>query len=440
MTNALSISELGQLVKSTLENELTPTYWVIGEIADFRVAAAGHAYFELVEKSGNQVLAKMRSNCWAFTYRSIASRFESLTGSGIKNGMKVLAQVQVTFHPVYGFSLNVKDIDASFSLGERARIRQETIDRLTREGILRLNARHDLPKVIQRIGIISSPTAAGYGDFVNQLEQNSQAYKIYHRLFPSLMQGNEAAASIRAAIEVAESQKDKLGLDALIIIRGGGAQLDLDCFDDYQLALKIANSSLPIITGIGHERDETVADLVAHSQLKTPTAVAEFILSSFRIFEESMMLLVTRIDRITNQQLKLSQNQLGVLSQRIQSLVLSQIRLENERIEGRKERVIRAANLQTKNQLEFLNSLQKSIQSLSNQHILNNSQRLESLEKMLEQLDPQSILKRGYTRTEIDGTPIHLTKAKVGDRLRTISENQDIESTITQIKEANENV
>jgi len=162
MTNALSISELGQLVKSTLENELAPTYWVIGEIADFRVAAAGHAYFELVEKSGNQVQAKMRSNCWAFTYRSIASRFEGLTGSGIKNGMKVLAQVQVTFHPVYGFSLNVKDIDASFSLGERARIRQETIDRLTREGILRLNARHDLPKVIQRIGIISSPTAAGY--------------------------------------------------------------------------------------------------------------------------------------------------------------------------------------------------------------------------------------------------------------------------------------
>ncbi|TFV94326.1 exodeoxyribonuclease VII large subunit [Algoriphagus kandeliae] len=434
MQNALSISELGHLIKSTLENELNPTYWVIGEIADFRVAAQGHAYFELVEKQGSQVLAKMRSNCWQFTYRTIASRFESLTGTGIKNGMKVLAQVQVTFHPVYGFSLNVKDIDASFSLGERARIRQETIDRLTKEGLLRLNTNRPLPTVIQRIGIISSATAAGYGDFVNQLEKNQYGYKIYHRLFPSLMQGNEAVSSLIAAIEKAENFKKALGLEALVIIRGGGAQLDLDCFDDYRLAVKIANCDLPVLTGIGHERDETVADLVAHSKLKTPTAVAEFILSSFRIFEDNILLLANKIDRITNQYLKLAHNQIEGVSHRVQAIMFGQLRLEKEKVEHQKSRLGRASLGQIGHQKDFLANLQKGISSFSSQQIRSENQQLSSLEKMLQQLDPKAILKRGYSRTEIGGKPIQLADPKVGDQITTITSNQRIESTINKIE------
>lgn len=435
MQNALSISELGQLIKSTLENELNPTYWVIGEIADFRVAGQGHAYFELVEKQGTQVLAKMRSNCWQFTYRSIAARFESLTGTGIKNGMKVLAQVQVTFHPVYGFSLNIKDIDASFSLGERARIRQETIDRLTQEGILRLNTNRPLPSVIQRIGIISSPTAAGYGDFVNQLENNQYGYKIYHILFPSLMQGNEAVSSLIAAIDRAENALEKLGLEALVIIRGGGAQLDLDCFDDYRLAVKIANCRLPVLTGIGHERDETVSDLVAHTKLKTPTAVAEFILSSFRIFEDHIGLLANKIDRITQQYLKLAHNQIEGLSYRFQGVMLGKIRLEKEKVEHHKSRLARASIGQIGYQKDYLINLQKAIHTFSTQKTRSEHQQLSSLEKMLHQLDPKSILKRGYSRTEIDGIPIHIANPKVGDQMTTTTSNQRIESTINRIEE-----
>ncbi|NVJ85226.1 MAG: exodeoxyribonuclease VII large subunit [Algoriphagus sp.] len=434
MQNALSISELGQLIKSTLENELSPSYWVIGEIADFRVAAQGHAYFELAEKQGSQVLAKMRSNCWQFTYRSIAARFESLTGSGLKNGMKILAQVQVTFHPVYGFSLNIKDIDASFSLGERARIRQETIERLTKEGILRLNATRPLPKVIQRIGIISSATAAGYGDFVNQLEQNPYGYQVYHRLFPSLMQGNEAVGSLITAIEKAEKKAEKLGLEALIIIRGGGAQLDLDCFDDYYLAVKIANCKLPVLTGIGHERDETIADLVAHSKLKTPTAVAEFILSSFRIFEENLLLLASKIDRITNQYLKFAHNQVEVFSQRLKGVVTGQIRLEKEKINHQKTRLERTTIAQLEKQKEEVSKFQKDIQSYSSQLLRYHDQQLSSMEKMLHQLDPQAILNRGYTRTELEGMPIHLADPKVGDHLTTISAKTIIQSTIDKIQ------
>src|SRR5690606_25008570 len=165
----LSISQLTKQIRATLENELDPVYWVVGELADFRQAPQGHVYFELVEKEGNQVRAKIRSNLWQFTYRSVAAKFEAVTGASLKNGMKVLTQVAVSYHPVYGLSVNVKDIDPSFSLGERARMRQETIDRLTREGLIRLNGRFELPPVVQRIAILSSATAAGFGDFVNQI-------------------------------------------------------------------------------------------------------------------------------------------------------------------------------------------------------------------------------------------------------------------------------
>ena len=284
----LSVLQLTTHIQQVLEKELEPMVWVVGELSDFRQAPQGHVYFELVEKQGNQVQAKIRANLWQFTYRSVAAKFEFITGTSLKNGMKVLAQVSVTYHPVYGLSLNVKDIDPSFSLGERARIRQETIAKLTQEGWIGHNAKLPLPLVIQRIAIISSATAAGYGDFINQLAGTSQGYKVYHQLFPSLMQGNEAVESLLAALDEVANQAEKLQLDAVVLIRGGGAQLDLDCFDDYRLAVKIADFTLPVLTGIGHERDETIADLVAHTRLKTPTAVAEFILSSFREYEENL--------------------------------------------------------------------------------------------------------------------------------------------------------
>lgn len=432
--NALSIAELGDLIKSTLENELSPTYWVIGEIADFRQAPQGHAYFELVEKQGNQVLAKIRCNCWQFTYRSIASRFESLTGSGIKNGMKVLAQIQVTFHSVYGLSLNIKEIDASFSLGERARIRQETIDRLTREGLIRLNASQPFPPVIQKIAIISSPTAAGYGDFLNHLDHNPNGFKIYHKLFPSLMQGNGAAQGLIQALEAVESEKLNLGLEAIIIIRGGGAQLDLDCFDDYGLAAKIAQTTLPVFTGIGHERDETVADLVAHTRLKTPTAVADFLLAGFRIFEENLGLTLTRLDRLTRSTIQLANSQLDQINHRIKGTVQNRLSLEKERIASKKSRILLAFHGQIQSHQTHIGTREKEIKKSLELFLKQENRNLEVMEKSLSQLNPLSLLKRGFTRTEMDGKPIHLVKPKQGDIIQTFTSNQKISSTITEIE------
>lgn len=435
MQNARSISELNRLIQQALETELDPVIWVIGEIADLRQAPQGHAYFELVEKQGNTVQAKIKANLWSFAYRSVAARFESVTGSSIKNGMKVLAQVAVNFHPVYGLSVNVKDIDPSFSLGERARVRQETIDRLTKEGLLRLNARHLLPTVIQKIAIISSPTAAGYGDFINQLENNSYGYQVYHKLFPSMMQGNEAVASLIRSLEQIESLKDEMGMEAVVMIRGGGAQLDLDCFDDYRLAAKIANFSLPILTGIGHERDEGIADLVAHTSLKTPTAVAEFLLSGFREFEEILSLAMLRLDRATRQKLSEEQTKINQIAHQVKAFCESSLKLEAEKLNSSINRIRISAKNILQIQGNTLASFEKNMIRGLGSFLQKQKQNLESKELLLRQLNPEAILARGYTRTEINGKPINTAKIQLGDELQTHTSKHKISSTITQIEE-----
>lgn len=431
----LSISQLTEQIRITLENELEPVYWVVGELADFRQAPQGHVYFELVEKQGNQVLAKIRSNLWQFTYRSVAAKFESVTGTSLKNGMKVLAQVAVNYHPLYGLSVNVKDIDASFSLGERARLRQETIERLTREGLIRLNGRFELPPVVQRIAIISSATAAGFGDFVNQIDRNPYGYKVYHKLFQATMQGNEALASQLSALERISFEHEKLGFDAVIVIRGGGAQLDLDCFDDYRLAAAIANYPLPVFTGIGHERDETVADLVAHTRLKTPTAVAEFLLSGFRELEGKLAIVMQRLDRSTRQQLREEENKIHQLEHRIRSLAKNRISLQAEKINSLFSRIAFSAKNELKIQRYNLGSVEKSLNKNFNSFLYKQYEKLENQENLLHQLDPATILNRGYTRTELDGKPIHLVHAEVGNQIETFSQTHKIRSTITQIDE-----
>lgn len=432
--NPLSISQLTEQIKLVLENELQPVYWVVGELADFRQAPQGHVYFELVEKQGNQVLAKIRSNLWQFTYRAVAAKFESVTGTSLKNGMKVLAQVSVSYHPVFGLSVNVKDIDPSFSLGERARVRQETIDHLTREGLIRLNGQLPLPRVIQRIAVISSATAAGYGDFVNQLENNPYGYRVYHRLFNSLMQGNEAVNSLIAALESVESENTRSSFDAVVIIRGGGAQLDLDCFDDYRLAAQIAKFPLPIFTGIGHERDETVADLVAHTRLKTPTAVAEFLLSGFREFEENLGLSLQRIDRATRSRLREEDQKIQQLAIRVRSLATQKISLENEKVNTYFKRIEQSSKSISRYALFQLENLEKNLSKEFGRSIKKEEDKLLHLEVVIKQLDPQGLLLKGYSRTESQGKPIHLIDLKVGDELITYTSDQKLSSTLTKIE------
>lgn len=435
MQNPQTISNLTHLIQSTLENELDPFYWVVGELADFRQAPQGHAYFELIEKQGNQVLAKIKANLWQFNYRSVAARFETQTGSGLKNGMKVLAQVAVNFHPVYGLSVNVKDIDPSYSLGERARVRQETLDRLSKEGLVKLNGHIELPRLVQKIAIISSPTAAGYGDFINQIEENPGGYKIYYKLFPSMMQGNEAVQSLIQAINLAESMRETLDLEAIVLIRGGGAQLDLDCFDAYELAVRIAQCTLPIFTGIGHERDETIADLVAHTRLKTPTAVAEFLLSGFRELDENLNLSLNRLERVTHQKIQAEKTLINQYNLRIKSEVEHRLILAREKLNTRSEKI----KSEIKNKLHVqeihLQALKKTLRQNFGSYLRKENENLESKITSLRQLNPETIFARGYTRSEINGIPLSDLKPEVGDLLVTHSIRQKINSIIKEIEE-----
>ncbi len=426
----LSVVQLTSTIQQVLDKELEPLIWVVGELADFRQAPQGHVYFELVEKEGNQVQAKIRANIWQFTFRTVAAKFESVTGTTLKSGMKVLAQVSVTYHSVYGLSLNVKDIDPSFSLGERARIRQETINRLTQEGKLRSNAHFQLPIVIQRIAVISSSTAAGYGDFINQIEGNPSGYKIYYRLFPSLMQGNEAVPQLLAAMDHVAKEAAKLQLDALVILRGGGAQLDLDCFDNYALALKIAEFPLPVFTGIGHERDETIADLVAHTRLKTPTAVAEFILSSYREFEDHLGIAAQRLDWITRSKFKEQERSLQSLGFRIQGEAKQLLSRGEDRIRTCSSRIFLAATSRGKQELITLSQKGEQLKKESQRYLKQQKDRVSQLELQSRQLNPASLLEKGYTRTEKEGIPIHKTLVAPGDHLVTFTPNQRIISTV----------
>uniref|UniRef100_UPI004047134B exodeoxyribonuclease VII large subunit n=1 Tax=Algoriphagus sp. TaxID=1872435 RepID=UPI004047134B len=426
----LSVVQLTSTIQQVLEKELEPLIWVVGELADFRQAPQGHVYFELVEKEGNQVQAKIRANLWQFTFRTVAAKFESVTGTTLKSGMKVLAQVSVTYHPVYGLSLNVKDIDPSFSLGERARIRQETVNRLTQEGKLRSNAQVQLPLVIQRIAVISSSTAAGYGDFINQINGDPSGYKIYHRLFPSLMQGNEAVPQLLAAMDHVAKQAAKLHLDALVIIRGGGAQLDLDCFDDYTLGLKIAEFPLPVFTGIGHERDETIADLVAHTRLKTPTAVAEFILSSYREFEDQLGIAAQRLDWITRSKFKEEERLLQSLGFRLQGEAKQLLSRGEERVRTCSSRIFLAAKSLGKQEIVTLSQKSELLKKESQRYLKQQMDRVSQLELQSRQLNPASLLKKGYTRTEKEGIPIHKILVTPGDQLITFTATQKISSTV----------
>ena len=285
MNERLKLSELNGLVKKTVGEAFTAPIWVIAEISELKTNRSGHCYLNLIEKeeNGDAIVAQARATIWSYTFRMLQPYFESTTGQQLTEGLKVLLSVSVEFHELYGFSLNIRDIDPTYTLGDMARRRREIIARLQADGVAEMNKELELPLVPQKIAIISSPTAAGYQDFIDQLIKNPAGYKFHLKLFSAIMQGNQAESSIISALEQIYLYEDFF--DAVVIIRGGGSQADLGCFDNYNLAYYITQFPLPVITGIGHEKDDSIVDMVAHTRLKTPTAVAEFLISGVAQFE-----------------------------------------------------------------------------------------------------------------------------------------------------------
>lgn len=405
----LTLLDLNGRVKSTLLFEMPDAYWVQAEISSISPSSQGHCYLELVQKdtSGKMFLAKAKANIWRNTWLRLKPYFEAETGESLKVGMKVLLQVTVTFHEVYGYSLVVQDMDPTYTMGDMARRRKEIIDQLTKDGVIGLNRELEIPVLPQRIAVISSATAAGWGDFRNQLANNVYGFRFYVKLFQAAMQGDDVERSVISALDAVAACRDDF--DIVVIIRGGGAVSELSCFDSYNLAYNIANFPLPVITGIGHERDDTVADVVAHTKVKTPTAAAEFIIS--RVFDTAQLLemLVRRMGDAVAERMNAENIRLERLAQKIPSLF---------------------AVLKVRHEQLLENMWNRSVTGVRNLLTVR-SHKLELLEKSINAADPALILKRGFSLTRCNGHVVsRASDLKKGDRLTTVLADGTVESEI----------
>ena len=427
-----SLSELTGEIHDVLKEAFPDTYWVRAETSDVHInSASGHCYLEFIEKDtqSNQIIAKARGAIWAKTFRMLKPYFEMETGQHFTSGLKVLVRVSIDFHEVYGFNLNVVDIDPSYTLGDLVRKRQEIIRQLQEEGVFTLNKELSLPALPQRIAVITSPTAAGYEDFINQLFYNKAGYPFYVKLFPALMQGEKTEESIIAALERIDSHRELF--DAVVIIRGGGATSDLNSFDSYLLAANCAQFPLPIITGIGHERDDTIIDLVAHTRLKTPTAVAAFLINCMDQAAEQLNLLQQALCTDTLSIL----NEKKQTLQRIGTLLPATV---NNRIERNRSALNSLASKlpaitsglleRNKNQLKLMH---QRIHTAISSRLLKESRFIELQEQFIRMASPDYILKRGYSLTLRDGKILKSAKAvKSGDHLTTRFSDGEIESEV----------
>jgi exodeoxyribonuclease VII large subunit len=427
-----TLSELNAAIKESLDRAFPETLWVVAEISEIRCNPKGHCYLELAERADEETIAQIRATIWARTFRSITSKFEKATGESLKQGMKVLLQVNVTFHEVYGLSLNIKDIDPTYSLGEMARKKRAVIARLTKEELINLNKQIPLTLVPQRIAVISSSTAAGYGDFINHLDDNPYGYKIFYTLYQSLMQGQEAGASLIAALR--EIKEHRKRYDAVVIVRGGGSQIDLSCFDTYGLAAEVAKFPLPVITGIGHERDDTVVDIVAHTKLKTPTAVAEFLLSNMTSFEERLTeaqtILIHRVKELIGDE----DHRLQYLAQHFKHIVKDSFRGEMTKIEINLHKLIHGTTQIVDSHTNRLKLDMSRLAGGLNILFQQQENRITHCGQAIRLLDPVNVLKRGYSITYLNEKTIKDgADVQKGDIIRTRIYKGSIRSTVEAV-------
>lgn len=413
MNEVLTLFELNSLVHEVIEDNFDEQYWVVGELSDVSTPAfGGHFYGELVQKDeeSDRIVARARITCWARNYNMIRLRFQKEAGETLRKGLQVKLLVEVNFHEQYGYSLNVVDIDSTFTLGDLAKRRREILQQLEKDGILHDNQSLPLPRLLKRIAVISSATAAGYGDFCHQLEENDYGFHFEVQLFPAVMQGEQVPESIIAALEEVQNAEP---FDLVVIIRGGGASSDLSDFDSYELAACIALYPLPVLTGIGHERDETVLDYVAHTKVKTPTAAAAFIIEHQA--EEAALL--------------------DDLYQRITHSAKEQIQREKQRLEHQRAILPLLFTNLIQNRQNRLQLLRQRLTTAIPQQIEREHHRQQLLEKRLEMLDPRLLLKRGYTITTCGGKIVRDVEGLAeGEVLTTQTEKGEIYSKVVLCK------
>ncbi len=427
----LSLYDLNLLVKSTVESGLRTPLWLAAELSEVRLASGGHCYVEFVEKepAGHRLVAKARGNIWRNTYALLAPYFERETGRRLAPGMKVLVEVTVSFHELYGYALNVTDIDPTYTLGDVARKRKEILDRLSEEGVIDLNKELPLPRPLERIAVISSGTAAGYGDFRHQLEQSGFVFET--RLFAATMQGDRVEESIISALDLIAEERECW--DAVVIIRGGGAVSDLNGFDTYLLAANVAQFPLPVLTGIGHERDDTVLDVVAHTRLKTPTAVAAFLVDSRRMEMELVGKLEERFESALRRLMAENRNRFDYAAQRLQMAAVRYTGRERERL----LRMNTLLETRVCGRLEMedrrLELLRERMYRLVERQLSAETQKLAYLERSVRLSEPERILEMGFSLTLCNGKAVRDAAClKTGDRIETLLGRGRVRSIVEQ--------
>ena len=407
-----SLLELNRLVRATIEDTLCEQYWLEAEIGQIG-ENNGHCYLEFIQKveGHNTPVARAKAKCWRNVWGSVRPYFEHTTGQTLTLGMKVLVLVHPDFHEAFGFSWIVDDIDPRFTLGDMARRRQEIIRQLKAEGVFDLNRELPLPLFTQRIAVISSSTAAGYGDFCRQLEENKRGFRFSVTLYESLMQGEGVERGIISALDKINAHIDDY--DCVVIIRGGGATSDMSGFDSLLLAENVANFPLPVITGIGHDRDECILDMVSHTRVKTPTAAAAF--------------LIDRLEQVARR--------IDDAADRITSYVQHRMEIEKMRLSRAAERIPILFSLVKSKQENKMETLNQRIASAVQRLIDRRRHTLDILEQRTKSLDPTLLLQRGYTITRVNGHALRSPSAvKPGDIIVTRLADGTVKSTVNETK------
>jgi exodeoxyribonuclease VII large subunit len=451
----LSLLDLNRNIKDIVKGYTEKKYWVTAEISELKVNYSGHCYLELIQKDGNtdQIIARSRATIWATNFRMIKPYFETTTGQPLTEGLGILVKVAVEFHEVYGLSLNITDIEPTYTVGELAVRKQKIIERLTVEGVIGMNKDIPLPEPCNKIAVVSSFTAAGYEDFVDQLINNTFGFKFYCKLFPAIMQGAEAESSIVSALDKIFEYESFF--DCVVIIRGGGSQADLSCFNSYWVAYHITQFPLPVLTGIGHEQDDSVADMVAHTRLKTPTAAAAFLIDAMAALANKLEETGSGILNAIQDLLRHASNTMTLFTKNFQLAVKESAdkadnlltRLKHS-LSDQLHRRIHQTELElerNKVHLEFaadsmLNARVTNMQvntirlnRSAMQTVWDRKQQLATATKQISALDPGNVLNRGYSITLKNGAVIKdADMLKEGDRVETIFKRGKIETTVNR--------
>ena len=424
----LTLYELNSLVREVIECEMPNEYWVEAELSECR-ESRGHCYMELIQKDEQNAtpVAKASAKCWASKWMIVRPYFERTTGQRLHASMKVLLKVYPQFHEAFGFSWIVTDIDPTYTLGDMARKRQEIIRQLKEEGVFDLQKELQLPLFCQRIAVISSATAAGYGDFCNQLADNPYGFQFHTQLFPAIMQGEGVEQSIIAALERIYN-KD---IDCVVIIRGGGATSDMSGFDTLALAENVANFPLPIITGIGHDRDESILDMVSHTSVKTPTAAAAFLIDHLKTVMDILNDSQEQIVRLAQQKLTFYKSQFATIAELLPRL-FSNVKVRQEaRLDALNNSITHLAQLRISTFNSQLSTIESKLPILLERRVMTEKHRLQLIEEKAKSLDPTLLLSRGYSITLKDGKTVRdAQQLQPGDDIETRLANGTIHSTV----------